>query len=240
MTTSMAFAPSTPSRAPSSTSHCNTGSKFSCLTRITSGLTIRPHTLSSSFIPLSTPLHAIASPDVSGGPSVVYEAILPPTTTLVGMVLIVILCALGSWVWANQVVPTSRAKLALSKSRGEVKEYLEELKASDPAISIQSDTADEVVAASLAVSINPIVEEVELSNPTPQNEADRNFERWLFTDWLQDNKSARKAGRQKEPALPILKDAKWNSGDNPVLAASALIGIGVLFTAFTERVASLV
>lgn len=142
--------------------------------------------------------------------------------------------------WANQVVPTSRAKLALSKSRGEVKEYLEELKASDPAISIQSDTADEVVATSLAVSINPVVEEAELSNPTPQSEADRNFERWLFTDWLQDNKSARRAGRQKEPALPILKDAKWNSGDNPVLAASALIGIGVLFTAFTERVASLV
>jgi hypothetical protein len=74
----------------------------------------------------------------------------------------------------------------------------------------------------------------------PENDDDsRAFERWLFTDWLQDNKSSKKAGRQKEPALPILKDAKWNSGDNPVLAASALIGLGVLFTAITERVATI-
>jgi len=150
------------------------------------------------------------------------------------MGLIVVLCALGSWVWANQVVPTSRAKLALSKSRGEVKEYLDELKASDPAMNIQSDAANEVGANNLTM------EQEELPSTVPQEGPDRNFERWLFTDWLQDNKSARKAGRRKEPALPILKDARWNSGDNPVLAASALIGIGVLFTVVTERVASLV
>lgn len=164
----------------------------------------------------------------------VYEAILPPTETLVGMGLIVVLCALGGWVWANQVVPTSRAKLALSKSRGEVKEYLDELKVSDPAMKIQSDVANEVGASDLTM------EEVQLLNTVPREGADRNFERWLFTDWLQDNKSARKSGRQKEPALPVLKDARWNSGDNPVLAASALIGIGVLFTAVTERVASMI
>jgi len=65
---------------------------------------------------------------------------------------------------------------------------------------------------------------------------DRDLERWLFTDWLE--KPAVKGGRQKEPAIPVLKDAKWNSGDNPVLAASALIGLGVLITSVTERVAS--
>ena len=78
-----------------------------------------------------------------------------------------------------------------------------------------------------------------VSDATPKNRSSsRAFERWLFTDWLRDNKSARKAGRQKEPALPILKDAKWNSGDNPVLVATLLIGIGVLVSAVTERVAT--
>ena len=67
----------------------------------------------------------------------------------------------------------------------------------------------------------------------------RALERWLFTDWLENNKSASKGGRKKEPALPILKKAKWNSGDNPVLVASALIGAGVLITSLTERVASM-
>ena len=48
----------------------------------------------------------------------------------------------------------------------------------------------------------------------------RDFERWLFSDWL--NKPSSKGGRQKEPALPILKDAKWNSGDNPVVVTAAM------------------
>ena len=131
-------------------------------------------------------------------------------------------------VWAEQVVPVSRTKLAISKSRGEVKEYLDELKASDPALaeSVLEEMPD---AASNSTDTVPVVAKIQ---------DDRGFERWLFTDWLQDNKSARQAGRQKEPALPILKNAKWNSGDNPVLVATALLSLGVLFSAVTERVAS--
>ncbi|MGK3734402.1 MAG: hypothetical protein ACI90V_001239, partial [Bacillariaceae sp.] len=71
-----------------------------------------------------------------------------------------------------------------------------------------------------------------------QPSSDRAFERWLFNDWLVDNKSEKKAGRQKQPALPILKNAKWNSGDNPVVVAALLMMIGVIFTALTERIAS--
>ena len=119
---------------------------------------------------------------------------MPSTETFVGFGLIVVLCVAASWVWANQVVPVSRSKLAISKNRGQVREYLDDLK----------NTTD-----------------------------DRAMEQWLFTDWLQENKS------EKQPAIPILKKAKWNSGDNPVLAASALIGLGVLFTAVTERAVSL-
>ena len=66
----------------------------------------------------------------------------------------------------------------------------------------------------------------------------RDFERWLFSDWLNNGKGGTKPGRQKEPALPILKEAKWNSGDNPVLVASALIGLSVIIASLTERVGS--
>merc|ERR1711957_107742 len=129
-------------------------------------------------------------------------------------------------------------KLALSKSRGEVKEYLDELKSVESLESTQAVTVNELAAD--AVSTDAVSEEVDLPNNTLAEKGSRKFERWLFNDWLLDNKSAKKSGRRKEPALPILKEAKWNSGDNPVLAASALIGAGVLFTAFTERVASLI
>ena len=68
---------------------------------------------------------------------------------------------------------------------------------------------------------------------------DRGFEQWLFTGWLVKPASSGKGGRKKEAALPILKSAKWNSGDNPVLAASALILLGVTLSAVLERVGSM-
>ena len=72
----------------------------------------------------------------------------------------------------------------------------------------------------------------ELNNTT---NAARGFEQWLFTDWLEGRYATAVAGRQKEPALPILKKAKWNSGDNPILAATALIILGVTLASITER-----
>ena len=65
----------------------------------------------------------------------------------------------------------------------------------------------------------------------------RGFERWLFSDWLNSrDKKGGTAGRKKEPALPILKKAKWNSGDNPVLVTCAIMGVGVILASVTERV----
>lgn len=64
----------------------------------------------------------------------------------------------------------------------------------------------------------------------------RPLERWIFTDWLQKKKST--GGRLKEPALPVLKDAKWNSGDNPVLVATALISMAVIVSSLLERIFS--
>lgn len=62
------------------------------------------------------------------------------------------------------------------------------------------------------------------------DKGDRKVEKWLFADWLNPNK-------KKEAAVPFLKKAKWNSGDNPVLVASALIGFAVMFASVTERIA---
>jgi hypothetical protein len=53
---------------------------------------------------------------------------------------------------------------------------------------------------------------------------------------LVDNKSERRTGRQKEPAIPILRSAKWNSGDNPVVVAAALMVFGLLLTAVSENI----
>lgn len=179
-------------------------------------------------------------------PAGVYEAVLPQTETLVGMGFILVLCVALYWVWENQVVPVSRTKLAISKSRGEVKEYLEELKESSPSVdsSAQSSSlmdSGEAVSeiGELALQSNLTATTDETVAASPSRKDDRAFERWLFTDWLQDNKSERKGGRQKEPALPILKDAKWNSGDNPVVVAAFLMLVGLFFTAFTERLATL-
>ena len=154
------------------------------------------------------------------------------------MSIILILCAVVAWVWQTQVVPTSRTNLAISKARGPVKEYLDELRESSPTRLEDDGHGDMDESKHLLRSPSPSDLDT-VSDATPKNRSSsRAFERWLFTDWLRDNKSARKAGRQKEPALPILKDAKWNSGDNPVLVATLLIGIGVLVSAVTERVAT--
>jgi hypothetical protein len=163
----------------------------------------------------------------------VYDAVLPQTETLVGMGVISVLCVVLYFVWSEQVVPVSRTKLAISKSRGEVKAYLDELKAtanpSPATMEITNTTEDRVDSTeSIGTGSDP-------SRPSLSS-SERSFERWLFTDWLKDNKSERKGGRQKEPALPILKDAKWNSGDNPIVVASLLMLVGLVLSALTERI----
>ena len=60
---------------------------------------------------------------------------------------------------------------------------------------------------------------------------DRQLERWLLTDW-------REPSRRKEPALPMLPRSKFNSGDNPIVAAAALILSFGLAHALAERAAS--
>ena len=191
-------------------------------------------------------------------PSGVYEAVIPQTETLIGMGVIAILSVVCYFVWEKQVVPVSRTKLALSKKKGDVKNYLDELKASElssassssleSSSGLMSETSQiigsvnensSLLTEGSMMGINSSTDTDKSDNEIQsENQRDRGFERWLFNDWLVDNKSEKKGGRQKEPALPILKNAKWNSGDNPVVVAAALMMIGVMFTALTERIAS--
>lgn len=126
-------------------------------------------------------------------PATSFEPLLPDTSLLIGMGSVVALCVVAAFVWANQVVPVSRTKLALSKKNGEVRDYLEELR----------------------------------------EDEDRPVERWLFNDWLQ-------GPTKKDPALPLLPKAKWNSGDNPVLVTSLIMLVGIVVASVTERVTTVV
>ena len=197
-----------------------------------------PSALSSTSSPFDTIVQQTPSFSLANAASATtlpsgetFEAILPDSSTLIAFGCIVALSALAAWVWANQVVPVSRTNLALSKKKGPVKDYLDELREAEKLASIDA-TAN--VTTFMSNDDDAAANAESNSSPTQDTRA---LERWLFTDWLRkDDKS--KPGRQKEPALPVLKNAKWNSGDNPVLVAAALIMGGVLFTAVTERVAT--
>eukprot|EP00580_Thalassiosira_gravida_P015614 CAMPEP_0201662716 /NCGR_PEP_ID=MMETSP0494-20130426/4737_1 /ASSEMBLY_ACC=CAM_ASM_000839 /TAXON_ID=420259 /ORGANISM="Thalassiosira gravida, Strain GMp14c1" /LENGTH=226 /DNA_ID=CAMNT_0048141153 /DNA_START=106 /DNA_END=786 /DNA_ORIENTATION=- len=184
---------------------------------------------STQLISAATSAASDAQVSSSSSAQQVFEAVAPDTSLLVGFGVVVVLCIVAGYVWANEVVPVSRTKLAISKSRGEVREYLDELRISDETVTDEFNATTTMMAD--GDDPNSMVEN---SKPTAGN--DRGFERWLFTDWL--SKPTGKGGRQKEPALPILKDAKWNSGDNPVLVTAAIMMLGVVIASVTERIAT--
>ena len=113
----------------------------------------------------------------------------PETATAMISITGVLVVAAG--IWWNQVIPQKRTELALSKKKGSVRDFLDELKEAD------------------------------------ENDSMVRFNRWLFTDWL------RKDTKTKDAALPFLKKAKWNSGDNPILVAFA----GIMALVFTSSIA---
>jgi len=106
----------------------------------------------------------------------------PPPEVLAGLISTVGLSAGAYGYWDKVIVPQKRAEVAASKRKGEIKEYLEDIRGDD----------------------------------------ERKAEQWLFTDWLEPNK-------EKTPAVPFLPKKKFNSGDNPVIAAAGLIvGLGIV------------
>jgi type II secretory pathway pseudopilin PulG len=182
-----------------------------------------------------------------------FDPILPDTTILIGFGIIVILCAIAANVWANQVVPISRTKLAIAKqqnSNSTLRQYLNELLEIEnnivPNVDDDKNSPNPITLSTINELNNSIIVEGEnelddaiTTNSNRTLYGDRALERWLFTDWLIKDSKIRKSGRQKEPAIPILKNAKWNSGDNPILVATTLILLGVLVTSVTERITTL-
>lgn len=148
-----------------------------------------------------------------------FEAIPPDTSTLLGFGVIILISLVAGTVWSNEVVPVSRTKLALSKRDGSVKEYLDELK--KDGYTTQLDEEGNSLLEGGQIPIKPNVGD------------GRDFERWLFSDWLNNDK-----GTRKPSAIPILKKANWNSGDNPVLVSVAILGAAVLITSIAERISS--
>ena len=201
----------------------------------------------------------------------VFEAIGPDPSVLGAFGIVVLVCIAAGYVWANDVVPVSRTKLAISKNRGDVRDYLDSLRP-EP-LTVTDEVVDDRVDDMHTILDGSAQPQLVLSSTTttlsnsgdgdssssivttmkeqPQsyrrndnniivkpNVGDgRDFERWLFTDWL-NKPNMNKGGRQKEPALPMLKDAKWNSGDNPVLVTAAIMLLGVVVVSITERIAT--
>jgi hypothetical protein len=219
----------------------------------------------------STSLSSAYSPDDTT--TRVFEAIGPDPSVLVTFGIVVLVCIAAGYVWANDVVPVSRTKLAISKNRGDVRDYLDSLRPPDPGITVTEEEDDRVEGMHTILD-ESAQQQLALSSTTTTTLSDagdgdssssivtttkdqpqrfnrngnniivkpnvgdgRDFERWLFTDWL-NKPNMSKVGRRKEPALPILKDAKWNSGDNPVLVTAAIMMLGVVVASITERIAT--
>merc|ERR1711966_290627 len=189
----------------------------------------------ATFQPPATFLHRKTTPRVHAVHAVPFSGsepflIAPDASLLVGFGSVLVLCIAAGFVWANDVVPVSRTKLAISKSRGDVREYLDGLK-NDDGTSLDGTES----------TLTPYSEQEEnvgeRPHPGKSNGDGRGFERWLFSDWLNDTPGTG-GGRKKEPALPILKKAKWNSGDNPVLVTVAIMMLGVVVASVTERIAT--
>ena len=187
----------------------------------------------SSLLTSSTETANMVSTTILNAPPAVteaktFEAVAPDTTILIGFGIVFVLSVIASYVWSEQVVPISRTKLALSKRNGEVKDYLDGLKEG-------SDTSS-VNANAISTEEDGVANSESVSESSSNGGDGRGLERWLFSDWLVNNTSAGGGGRKKEPALPFLKKAKWNSGDNPVVVTAAIMMVGIVIASVTERV----
>ena len=152
-----------------------------------------PHLL--PFIVPAVHVHQSNAPSILANPLLLSDSAdlgfqAPPATTLFGLTLTVALST-GAYVyWDGTIVPQKRKELAKSKRKGEIKEYLDDLKEAD----------------------------------------ERSAEKWLMNDWLENE-----PGKEKQPAVPFLPSKKFNSGDNPVIATTALIMLPVLLAAALHR-----
>ena len=124
--------------------------------------------------------------------------------------------------WWSVLVPARRTALAKEKrdrDDGSLGGYLEELREEDR----------RVAAAALAATEGGLESGAAVDGAVGDVAQERVFERWLLRDWLSDQ------SQQKAAALPFLPKAKFNSGDNPILVATALIMVTGVVSSVLER-----
>ena len=80
--------------------------------------------------------------------------------------------------------------------------------------------------------VNQLLTSLEESKDTEDDNNNKAFQRWLFSDWL----TQRIKRTPKPAAIPFLKKAKWNSGDNPVLVTFAGMMAVLIASSLSERV----
>lgn len=252
ISTTAAFLPS--SKLPLATNKILTGTAHTS-SHMTGALHVSPHQSSffdsaaSSFSPITTTTTsswiASTTSTTTGAQPQQFDAILPDPVILVGMSVVVVISIVAAIVWNTQVVPVSRTKLAISKAKGPVKEYLDELRVAAAVAAAAGATSSKSTTTTATTSIDDQYDETVTNNVdlmttevnNSNNNNNRSFERWLFADWLRPRSAPKKA-----PAIPesllfgvSLKDAKWNSGDNPVLVTTAMMMVGVVVASIAEQ-----
>ena len=77
-----------------------------------------------SAVASTTALVATSASRTVVGEAVAFDPVIPDISALLGMGGVILICIVAGFVWANEVVPVSRTKLAISKNRGEVSHAL--------------------------------------------------------------------------------------------------------------------
>lgn len=101
-----------------------------------------------------------------------------------------------------------------------------------PETRLQKEEEEDIVLSTMTTMTAPPYPPTASTPSSKTNNKSRAFERWLFTDWLNTYQNKK---TKKEPAIPVLKSAKWNSGDNPVLVTAAMMMVGIIIASWTER-----
>uniref|UniRef100_A0A0G4FKJ7 Uncharacterized protein n=1 Tax=Chromera velia CCMP2878 TaxID=1169474 RepID=A0A0G4FKJ7_9ALVE len=63
---------------------------------------------------------------------------------------------------------------------------------------------------------------------------ERSVERWFFSDWLSRDKGDEK--KKKPAAVPFLKKAKWNSGDNPLVVTTGVTLLTIAVSTLAKEI----
>lgn len=101
---------------------------------------------------------------------------------------------------------------------------------------------DQVLVPQKRLELSKSKRQGEVKQLLDEIEADdsRGAERWFFRDWLQARSADKQQGGRKPAALPFLPATKFNSGDNPVIGAVALIMLTGVVSSSLRQLGALV